>query len=224
MKLNAGTLLQSVSLKRKRRFYVLAMLFWGSLVVFVGLADEIMEDDSLFFDKAILHLLRDHSRQWLDSIMLFVTSLGGPVFVLLVTAVLAGLLVWQRRKRLAEMVVLVAGGTAFMNFALKLAFHRDRPALWETLAVLDSYSFPSGHAMSSSALALSVVIVYWRTKWRWWSIGVGGLYAGLIGFTRVYLGVHFPSDIIAGWCVSLIWTIIVIETFQYRKRRSLQKA
>jgi undecaprenyl-diphosphatase len=72
------------------------------------------------------------------------------------------------------------------------------------------YSFPSGHAMLSSALILSVVFIIWKTRFRWVGVIIGAILIGLIGLSRVYLGVHFPTDIVAGWSVSFVWVFIVL--------------
>src|SRR3990167_6860759 len=106
--------------------------------------------------------------------------------------------------------LLLAGASAgLLNFGLKLLFGRSRPELWTHLVTESSYSFPSGHAMLSSALALALVSIFWGTKYRV-TVAIGAaLYIAMIGFTRLYLGVHYPSDIIAGWCASFAWVIIV---------------
>ncbi|MDF2461379.1 MAG: acid phosphatase, partial [Candidatus Saccharibacteria bacterium] len=117
-------------------------------------------------------------------------------------------------------VVLSVAGAALLNLLLKASFQRDRPDLWESIVTETSYSFPSGHAMASSALAFSVMLVLWETKWRWLAVAVGTIYFVLVGVSRMYLGVHFPSDVVAGWCVSLAWVGIVHRILR-RKSASL---
>ena len=77
--------------------------------------------------------------------------------------------------------------------------------------------FPSGHAMASSALALSLIVIFWSTKWRWLVLAGAIFYVVIIALTRLYLGVHYPTDILAGWAVSCAWVAIVSVTIGYRR-------
>jgi undecaprenyl-diphosphatase len=85
--------------------------------------------------------------------------------------------------------------------------HRVRPHLWISKAPELDYAFPSGHAMTSMTLVAILVILTWYHPWRWLVITIGSLYLLSIAWTRLYLGVHFPSDILAGWMVALAWAI-----------------
>jgi undecaprenyl-diphosphatase len=98
-------------------------------------------------------------------------------------------------------------GSIVINRTAKLLLHRVRPHLWESLSPEFDFAFPSGHAMSSMTLVAALVILTWGTRWRWLVLSFGGLFVLAIGWTRLYLGVHFPSDILAGWMVSLAWAI-----------------
>jgi membrane-associated phospholipid phosphatase len=109
------------------------------------------------------------------------------------------------------------GGAAILNAVLKLSFQRVRPSLWIPIVHESSFSFPSGHAMASSALALTIMVLVWPTRWRWPAIVLGAAYIVLIGFTRVYLGVHYPSDVIGGWAVSFVW-IMTMRAIISRRR------
>ena len=93
---------------------------------------------------------------------------------------------------------------------LKAIFIRPRPEEWTRIVEETNYSFPSGHAMSSAALAFALIVVTWRTRWRWPVVVVMALYTMMIGLTRLYLGVHYPTDIIGGWFVSAAWVAIVV--------------
>lgn len=98
-------------------------------------------------------------------------------------------------------------GAWALNIVTKAMFHRVRPALWESPLPEGDYSFPSGHAMLSMALATALVFLAWPTRLRW-PVLVCAVPAVIgVGLSRLYLGVHFPSDIVAGWCASLIWVM-----------------
>jgi undecaprenyl-diphosphatase len=113
------------------------------------------------------------------------------------------------------------GGAALANAILKLLFQRDRPSLWYSAIVEHSYSFPSGHAMVSSALIVCVLLLVWQTKWRI-PATIGGLFLiFMIGLSRLYMGVHYPTDVIAGWSVGILWSLTVyavVKGISYRLR------
>lgn len=192
-----------------RSLYILFLLFVLPTVLFVRLTHEVFEHKTLHFDVAILETVHRLAQPWLDALAAVVTNLGGAIGVMVITAVVSLLLLWRLKRR--EFLILVAsvGGAALLNVILKLLFQRDRPALWERVITENSYSFPSGHAMASSALALSIIVLLWSTKWRWWAVLGGLTYVFIIGFTRMYLGLHYPTDIVAGWLVSAVWVALV---------------
>lgn len=201
----------AVSLLRKRwRPLLIAFLLYSlPVIAFVSIADEILEKEPLPGDVAVLELVHRSSSHLLDTIIPVITDAGGVVGVVILTVLAATLLVLRHRIRDAFVVVVGVSGAALLNLILKSLFQRDRPQLWERLVTENSFSFPSGHAMASSALALSIVIVCWRTKYRWWAVATAGLYMIGIAFTRLYLGVHYPSDIVAGWSASAAWVLLV---------------
>ena len=102
---------------------------------------------------------------------------------------------------------LPAPDSILINRTVKLLLHRVRPHLWQSPAPELDYGFPSGHAMSSMTLVAALVILTWRTRWRWLVLVVGGLFVLAIGWTRLYLGVHYPSDVLAAWTVSIAWAV-----------------
>ena len=114
---------------------------------------------------------------------------------------------------------MTVGGAAVANLVLKLLFHRDRPSLWHPSVVETSFSFPSGHAMLSAALILSIIFIVWKTRLRLASIVIGSILILLIGTSRLYLGVHYPSDVAAGWCASLAWIVVVVAVINQLAHR-----
>lgn len=158
-------------------------------------------------DARILLRINEWSSPWLDQVMLLVTNLGGYLFVLFATFIITAFLIRTRRWHRAILVTVGVGGAAAITSILKLIFARDRPELWQVLEYESTYSFPSGHATLSFALAMCIVLLLWRTKWRWHIAGVALIYIVVIGFSRLYLGVHYPTDILAGWVVAGTWVI-----------------
>jgi membrane-associated phospholipid phosphatase len=179
------------------------------ILVFAKLSFEIKDGQPIGLDIAILTYLHRFANPTLDQIAKHLTDLGGPDVIVLATLVMALVLYVKRKTSAVTILLLGVVGAFIINVVLKLTFQRVRPSLWTPIITEKSFSFPSGHAMMSSALALSAMVILWPTRWRWPSIILGGLYILAIGLTRMYLGVHFPSDIVAGWTVSFIWVAII---------------
>ncbi|RYF27698.1 MAG: phosphatase PAP2 family protein, partial [Chloroflexi bacterium] len=100
-----------------------------------------------------------------------------------------------------------------------MTFERARPDLWQQLITETSFSFPSGHSAGSSALAVCIIALLWRTKWRVPALIIAPLYIVLIGFSRMYLGVHYLTDVIAGWIVGITWVLVVASILYARSNR-----
>lgn len=188
---------------------------WG----FGELAEEVHEAEAIPFDAPILLFARAMSAAGFDRVFLLCSKLGyqwGVVpfdiaFVLLLAA-----LRWRREGLFAGIAL---AGSALLNLGAKQLFARARPSLWESLAPEGSFSFPSGHAMGSMTLAMVLILLAWRTRWRLWvALPMVG-FVVLVGLSRVYLGVHYPSDILAGWAAACAWTALAwLLVFPHGKR------
>lgn len=198
---------------------VLFSMFSVLVIGFVQIADEVFEGETLWFDEAILNAINTMATDFWNTFFIVVTQLGGVLSIVAITAGLLSILILRCKYKKAFIVGLTVGGAALLNVILKLIFERTRPDLWERLVVETSFSFPSGHAMASSALALSVIFICWNTRFRWFALVVGALFVIVIAVSRLYLGVHYPTDILAGWIVSLAWLFVVI-TVVYSKHSS----
>lgn len=197
-----------------RRLVMAFLLFIVPVIVFAKIALEVREPQPVGLDLWILGLIHQWASPFVEVLMITITNLGDALLVILLTLGLTGLLVYKRRRRAATLLLFSIGGAAIVSFTLKVLFQRTRPELWPHLVDESGYSFPSGHAMMSSAFALAIIVLLWPTRWRWLAIILGGVYVGIIGLSRLYLGVHFPTDIVAGWCVSLAWVVIVAVTMR----------
>lgn len=187
---------------------LVSLLFWVPVIIFLKLAGEVIEKEPLAFDTPILNWLHDHATPFLDQFFMFLTNAGGIVSVCIISALILSYLLFRKRYRSALILGFGFGGAMAANIVLKALFHRDRPSLWHQSVVETGFSFPSGHAMASAALVTCLVIILWHTKWRWLTVVLGGIVVLLIGVSRLYLGVHYPSDILAGWCVSIAWVLL----------------
>lgn len=142
----------------------------------------------------------------LDAIVLVLTNLGVYWGVLPVAVAISMGLFWQKRWRSLLYVGLTLVGTAAINRTAKWLFHRERPHLWDGF-LEQGFAFPSGHAMASMTLVMALIWLTIGSRWFWPTLVWGGGFVGMIGWTRLYLGVHYPSDILAGWLLSVAWTI-----------------
>lgn len=188
----------------------LLVLFFGVLVplwVFGALAEDVVEEELLVFDAPILLFLHQQATPMLDQTMLWVSLLGYAYGVIPVDGLVLLVLLGKRRWGDALFWMLAIGGSALLNLLAKRVFGRLRPDLWLSLAPEPTFSFPSGHAMGSMTLVAALVALVWPTRWRWPTLLIGSLFVVLVGVSRVYLGVHYPSDILAGWSAAVAWVV-----------------
>lgn len=191
------------------KLVLLFICFWTPLILFFKIAGEIIEREPIRGDIAILNWLHSHANPFLDHLLLTATNIGGAIGMTVITSLLLMYFLYKHQVRKATILVACVGGVTIANIILKGLFHRDRPSLFKSSVVETSFSFPSGHAMASSALILCLVLLYWNTKWRWPIAIAGTVLVLTVGISRPYFGVHYPSDIIAGWCASTGWVLLM---------------
>jgi undecaprenyl-diphosphatase len=187
-------------------------------LLFVGLATIIHTWHDFSVDHTILEWINGHGSTALDKLFKGLTILGEPTLVTGFAAILAVALYRKGHADRAALALAAIFGSAAIMIILKHAFHRVRPDIWQPLVHESSFSFPSAHAMASLTLALT--LAYTLRGYRHYKtiviILVG--YTLLIGFSRLYLGVHYPSDILGGWLAAAIWTLFLISLHSVSKR------
>lgn len=191
------------------------------LLIFGSLAAEVLEKENFVFDGPVLQYLHSHANAFFDALMLFFTR-AGSAMILAPFDVIFGLILLQKTKRFqAGFWIVAIGGAGLLNLFAKHFYSRMRPDLWVGAVHETTYSFPSGHAMHSMAVVAALVLLSWRTRWRLPTVILGSVFVAMVGLSRVYFGVHFPSDILAGWVASIAWVTGVHFIFlAYRKARS----
>jgi len=191
------------------RWRSLLLLFVGvylPLQIFQILAVQVWQYQAGFpWDVPVLLAVHSIANPQLDTLAVVLTKFGSFWTVLPILTTIAIILLWQKRWRSLVYLLITALGSAFINRTAKEFWHRIRPDFWTSLAPELDFSFPSGHAMTSTTLAIILLILAWQSSWRWAAWIFGSLYVLTIGWTRLYLGVHFPSDILAGWMVAIAW-------------------
>jgi undecaprenyl-diphosphatase len=212
-------LLGFVQARRREASLIAAFSLTAGLVLGFGmLAEEVLEGDTAAFDRLVLQVLRSNGDvanpigpAWLEEFARDVTALGSYAFLGILAASLIGyLLLINRRARAALIAAAVLGGVLISN-GLKILFDRPRPDLPTTVKVF-SASFPSGHATLSAItfLTLGALLAQThsdpRTKAYFAILAI--LLTVAVGISRVYLGVHYASDVLAGWCVGGAWALL----------------
>ena len=185
-----------------------AFVIWA----FVGLTDEVLEGESRAFDRAVLLWIHTSFPDWLGGPMRLVTALGYYYVVLPFLAV-AVFLFYRAGWRLSAVLLAVStAGSVVLTTVLKGVFKRARPELFDSGYQASFYSFPSGHATVAVGFygMLTLILAYrLRGRARWTVVISGVLVVLLIGFSRLYLGVHYPTDILAGYLSALLWLVCV---------------
>jgi undecaprenyl-diphosphatase len=198
----------------------LAILFIcaGGLLVFVGIANAALEGDAHRFDRALLLVLRDQEDpadpvgpRWLELAMRDMTALGGyPVITMVAILALGYLAILRNWAAVLLVLASLAGGT-LLNEVLKDVFDRPRPDLVAHLVQVETPSLPSAHAMMAAVTYLTLgALLAGAQPWpglKMYIIGAAVTLTLLIGFSRVYLGVHWPTDVLAGWSIGAAWAM-----------------
>jgi membrane-associated phospholipid phosphatase len=196
------------------------LLLAVSLWAFAAIADE-MADGETAFDESLADWLHAHASDPLTEVFEAVTALGNGIVLAGVAAIAAYLLARRGYRSEALLMVLAFGGAEILSYSLKLGFRRNRPFFTDPLATESTFSFPSGHATVSLAVygALSVVLAR-RLRGRARLVAVGGaaLLVSLIGFSRLYLGVHFLTDVLAGFAAGTAWLAACVVTLDLHQR------
>jgi membrane-associated phospholipid phosphatase len=195
------------------------------MLALAELHEEIIEPSSIQIDHAIQAMVHAHTSPGLTKLMFALTWIGSPITLIPVIPLVAGLLWWKRWRDEAVVLLIAMVGAGAMSAALKLHFRRVRPDLPWALVHEHSFSFPSGHSVF--AVVLYGILAYLGMRHLH---GAGQRVAMLatavllilgIGLSRIYLGVHFPSDVAAGYFVGLVW-LAVVAGCDWKLRRSEQ--
>lgn len=181
------------------------------LIGFAALVGELRDGDRFFFDAPFMLKLHQAATPGIDRFFVVMSELGYLWGVVPLDIGILGWLVYRRRFRDGLFFGLSVVGSLIINLAAKNHFGRVRPELWLSLSPETTYSFPSGHAMGSVTLGVALIMLFWPTRGRWLVLVLASAFIGLVGLSRVYLGVHYPSDILAGWAAGTAWVVLMYE-------------
>lgn len=207
-------------------------------LLFVWLGSEVGEGETRRFDSRLLLALRQSGdlaqpigRRWLQASMLDLTALGRATVLTLVALVAIGSLLAQRKRAEALFIAVAVSGGALLSALLKIGYARPRPELVAHLVEVSSSSLPSGHAMNSAVTYLTLGVLLARAApercLKAYVLWVGVLLTLIVGLSRVYLGVHWPTDVLAGWAVGSAWAglyWVVAERLRLRRGSQIGKS
>lgn len=209
---------------------IVAVFIGAALILGFGmLAEEVAEGDTHQLDRAVLMSLRTAGNPadligpaWFEEMMRDVTALGSYVFIIFVVLASAGYLLLIRKAHSALLVVVAVGGGILISNLLKTLFDRPRPDLDHAARVFTA-SFPSGHATLAAVTFLTLGALLTRVnadrKAKIYFMGLAVFLTIAVGLSRVYLGVHYPSDVLAGWCIGSAWAVLCWAGALWLQRR-----
>lgn len=208
---------------------IAGVLIAGGVLIFLILACIIHSNPSPDFDRAIVLSFRNPADLhdpigplWLEVAARDMTALGGTAFLLFLTLTIVGFLWIMGQPRAMALVLIATIGGTLLNSLLKGFFARPRPDFVPHLQHAYLASFPSGHSLMSAVVYLTLASMLIRLVNTFWLkaylLIIAGLMTFLVGISRVYLGVHYPTDVLAGWGIGIAWA-----TFCWLVMRALQK-
>lgn len=204
-----------------------SLFFAASLVAlgtFMEISEELVEDNELsILDERILRFVASYRVAWLTITFVDITALGSFTVLGLATLGAAVALVRLADLRGALQLLFAAAGAGFWTFLTKQFFGRARPELVERLIEVQGYSFPSGHSAGAATVYLAFAMVFTHHLRTLTSRGMlivaACLLAAMVGFSRVYLGVHYPSDVVSGLVFGSGWVLLLSAAFEWRRGR-----
>ncbi len=196
----------------------LAVVVMGTWAV-IELTDAVLEGSTQQYDDRVLAALRaptDWSKPigpaWFVAMWMDISALGSSAVLTLVTLGCAGALLLARRYRMLVVLLIVVGGGTLLSLGMKEFFNRPRPPYAELMPYVVTASFPSGHSMLSAIVYMTLAVFLARASdqrsFKIYFIVVGAFVTLLVGVSRVYLGVHYPTDVLAGWSSGLTWAML----------------
>ncbi|WP_293912819.1 phosphatase PAP2 family protein [Deinococcus sp.] len=187
-----------------RQLLVLALLIALPLALLGNLADGIREGEAFAWERTLILEIRAGAPSWFRQLALVLSTVGSGSGMIPVTLVLLALF-WRKSGVMGRYFLFSIAGVMLLNIVTKTFIGRARPHVVDWLWQEGDKSFPSGHATMAAALVVTLVALLWRTAWRWPLIVLGSIYTVLMGVSRVYVGVHYPTDVLGGWALGMAW-------------------
>ncbi len=177
------------------------------IFVFASLAEDVWFKEPFSWDVPIIQAIHRLASPILDRVMLLITQMG-VLGAMVVAILLASYFFIKRQRTNLISIIVIFGGAVVLNTLMKSLFSRPRPTVFTALTNEKSYSFPSGHVATSVAVYGFLAVLLWQNHHRIWAI-LSGLMIPLVAFSRVYLGVHYPSDVLGAFAFTSLWILII---------------
>ena len=191
------------------------------LIIYIvaQISDEVLEQEAFAFDRIILLWVHSFANPTLDRIMQLITRLNDPDVVSIIAGFALILLLWKRCYPEAKIFSIDCAGGVILSYGLKSVFGKTRPDLWQSAIKEVSFSYPSGHALGSTVLYgfLAYLLATRFPQFSWLIYLLVVTFIGAIGLSRLYLGVHWPTDIIGGYGIGFLWLTFCITMLKLQK-------
>jgi len=208
----------------------------AGMLIFISIANEVVEGETQNFDNYILKSLREPNDvsqpafpDWVTKTMKDITSLGSATIIVLFTLIVTGYLLLQKKYYWLCLVLIATIGGALLIWGLKEFIGRTRPTVVTHLMIENSFSFPSGHSMMSAIVYLTQATllsqIEKKRKIKIYIVCTALLLTFIIGISRIYLGVHYPTDVLAGWFAGISWALLCwyVASLLERKRNKIEE-
>lgn len=194
------------------------------IYIVAQISDEVLDREAFAFDKTILLWIHSWANPTLDNIMRWFTRLNDPSTVIALAILVLGILLWRHYYSEAQIFVINCLGGVVLSYGLKSVFGKARPDLWQSAIEDLSFSYPSGHALGSTVLYGFIAYLI-ATNYSQFSLlvyAVAVCLIGAIGLSRLYLGVHWPTDIIGGYGIGFLWLTFCITMLKLKRIKRLK--
>lgn len=197
------------------------------LLVVAFLTESVFRRGGFAWDQAVLDWYRAHRTPFWTGVADTLALLGGLQVLPWLTALLCGVFVLLQRRAAALFLALSVYGAILLNISAKVVFQRPRPDELGAVVLEPGFSFPSGHAMSNAAFGLALALIFRNSRYRWLAALLGIGWGVAVAASRNYLGVHYPTDVTAGFLASLAWVVglaVIFRRFTLRVRKAQSAA
>ena len=196
------------------------------LIIYVvaQISDDVLDKEAFAFDRLILIWIHSLANPTLDGVMQTVTRLNDPDIVSVIAGFALIILLWKQCYPEAKIFMVDCAGGVILSYGLKSVFGKTRPDLWESAIKEVSFSYPSGHALGSTVLYGFLAYLFAKRfpQFSWLIYLIAVTLIGAIGSSRLYLGVHWPTDIIGGYGIGFLWLTLCITMLKLQKMKQVE--
>ncbi len=215
-------ILELISIK----ILLVSILFLISIFSFAFLAEDVVEGREQKIDDGIFNFFNQFSTPHVINVMRVISFFGSVQFLIPAYILMIAYFLMRKKYRNAIDIAIVAITSSALMFALKAIFHRQRPNL-PIIKGIYTYSFPSGHALSSFILCSILIFIIrngnWKTVYKWATTILLLLFSIIIGISRIILRAHYPTDVIASFCLGIVWVIVALWLLKKINRQYMIK-